>query len=187
MLERIDSRYLLILGFRAAKVNDPKASLAELRGSFPNAEVQLLRADRVAGSEHLAFAVRNALKAFSQKYKRSRTIAMEILLYASCQRQISKAIQTLGVTAQTGDIAMVAVSKSQGMLMELTGMADSILGGRVDSEVLEIESKTKLAELKRSFGIGERELEAARQPGETDNMVAKRLILERSALLALAG
>ena len=187
MLERIDSWCLLILGFAAAKVKDPKATLGQLRSSFPQVEVQLIRADRVAGREHLSFAVRNALKAFGKKYKRSRSIAMEVLLYTSCQRQISKAIQTMGVTAQTREIAMVAMSKSPGLLEELTEGAEKMIGGKLDSEVLEIQSRTKLAELKKFFGIGERELDAGRLPGETDGMALTRLIIERSALLALEG
>lgn len=185
MLERTDSSYVLILGFENSKVNDPAATLAKLRGFFPRTDIQLMRADRVAGTEHLSFAARRALRAFSQKHGRSHSVAMEILLYASCQRQISKAIQTLGVTPGTGQIAIVAVSKSLGGLDGLTEAATEMLGGKMSSEALEITSGSKLAELKSVFGIVDLELEVAMIPGERQEAAVTRLIIERSALLAL--
>ena len=186
-MERVDGRHLLILGFASAKVKDPRVALARLRDAFPNAEIQLMRADRIAGPEHLSFAAKNAVKAFSQKYRRSRSLAMEMLLYASCQRQISRAIEMLGVTPQTKEIAVTAMSKSLRVSGEFAEFAEKAVGGKLDPEVLEIGSKRKLLELKRAFKIGERELEASRLEGETDDVVVKRLVIERSALLALAG
>lgn len=186
-MERVDGRHLLILGFASAKVKDPRVALGRLRNAFPNAEPQLMRADRIAGPEHLWFAAKNAVKAFSQKYRRSRSLAMEMLLYASCQRQISKAIEMLGITPQTKEIAVTAISKSPRVFGEFTGSAEKAVGGRLDPEVLEIRSKRKLSELKRVFKIGDRELEASRVEGEADDVVVKRLVIERSALLALEG
>ena len=187
MIEKADGRHLLILGFASAKVKDPRVSLRRLRDAFPNAEIQLMRADRIAGPEHLWFAAKNAVKAFSQKYRRSRSLAMEMLLYASCQRQISKAIEMLGVTPQTKEISVTAMSKSSHVFGEFTGFAGKAVGGKLDPEVLEIRSKRKLSELKRAFKIGDRELKASRVEGEADDVVVKRLVIERSALLALEG
>jgi len=184
---KVDGQHLLILGFASAKVKDPRVELARLRDAFPSAEPQLMRADRIAGPEHLWFAAQNAVKAFSQKYKRSRSLAMEMLLYASCQRQISKAIEMLGVTPQTEEIAVTAMSKSPRVFGEFAGFAEKAVGGKLDPEVLEIRSKRKLSELKRVFKIGDRELEASRLEGERDDVVVKRLVIERSALLALEG
>ena len=40
-----------------------------------------------------------------------------------------------------------------------------------------------MAKLKRTYGIADTEMGAARVEGETDSSVLKRLIVERSALL----
>lgn len=147
----------------------------------------MMRADRIAGTEHLSFATRNAVKAFGRKYKRSRSLAMEILLYASCQRQISKAIVLLGVNPSTSQVAVAALSTRIGVLVDLQEVLQKMLGGKMDDGVLEIRTERKLSELKKVFGILDRELEASRLEGEEDAEVVKRLVVERSALLALEG
>ena len=187
MIEGVDRRHLLIAGFSSARIKDPKAVLGILRESFPRVEVQLMRADRIAGTEHLSFATLNAVRAFGRKYKRSRSLAMEILLYASCQRQISKAIELLGVTAATRQVGVAALSTRIAVLEDLQEALRKLLGGKVDDGVLEIRTNRKLSELRRVFGILDRELEASRQGGEGDAEVVKRLVIERSALLALEG
>ena len=147
----------------------------------------MMRADRIAGTEHLEFATWNAVKAFGRKYKRSRSLAMEILLYASCQRQISKAIEILGVTRATSQVGVAAISTRIAVLEDLQEALGKMLGGKVDDGVLEIRTKRKLSELRRVFGILDRELEASMVGGEGDAEVVKRLVIERSALLALEG
>lgn len=187
MMEGVDGLHLLILGFSSAKLMDPAAVLRKLRESFPEVDVQLLRADRIAGPEHLLFATRNAVKAFGQEYKRSRSLAMEVLLYVSCQRQISKAIDTLGVTPMTSQVAAAALFRKLGVVDDFQRSLTNMVRGKMDSGVLEIRTKKKLSELKRVFGIPDREMEASRLQGEDDAEVVKRLVLERSALLALEG
>ena len=92
MMDEIDHQYLLSLGFDNAKIVDPEKTLRQLRSASDKAQVQLLKATLVAGSEHLRFAARNALHSFRSKSPRSKSLAVEFLLYVSCQRQISKAI-----------------------------------------------------------------------------------------------
>lgn len=159
--------------------------MSRLRQSLPDVELQLMRADRVAEAEHLIFATRNALRAFSRKYQRSRTVAMEILLYVSCQRQISKAIELLGVTQSTSQVAIVALSRRTRTLASLPKTVEKILGGKLDDKVLEIRTKRKLLDLRKAYDISEKELGTVRVEGKEEAEVIKQLVLERSALLAL--
>jgi hypothetical protein len=53
--------------------------------------------------------------------------------------------------------------------------------------VIEIDSKSKVSELKKAYNIGTAEMEAARFPKEPEEEVLTRLIIERSALLTLGG
>src|SRR5436853_6224624 len=183
LIETIDHTYLLRLGVSNARISDSEQTLTQLRSINDQAEVQLVKADLIGGPEHLQFAARNALHAFKGKRRRSKSLAMELLLYISCQRQIAKAIRFLGVDSKDSRIAIVALSDSRAALEELAREAQSIVGGTPDDDLIEIQSEQRMAKLQRSYGITSRTMEAARFEGETDSSVLKRLIVERSALL----
>src|SRR6266702_6348508 len=183
LIEEIDNHYLLSLGFSNARISDPEQTLKQLRSINNQTEVQLVKADLIGGPEHLQFAARNALYSFKGKRRRSKSLAMELLLYISCQRQIAKAIKILGVDSADSRIALVALSDSKDAIRELDRQARSAVGGNENEDLFEIGSKQKMARLKRSYGVAGTEMEAARLEGETDSSVLKRLMVERSALL----
>jgi len=183
LIREIDNYYLLSLGFAKASIADPEHTLRQLRSINKQAEVQLVKADLIAGPEHLQFAARNAIYSFNGKRRRSKSLAMELLLYVSCQRQIAKAIRLLGVDSKDSRIALVALSDSKDATQELDRRARLIVDGEEDDNLIEIGSKQKMAQLQRSYGVTGREMEAARFEGETDPSILKRLIVERSALL----
>lgn len=187
MLEEIDGHYMLILGFDMAQVTDPTKMLERLRSSFPSLQIQFLKADLIAGLEHLLFAARNALQAFNSGRGRSKSLAVEFLLYASCQHQISRAIDMLGIVPDDRRISVVALSDSKNLLQESSRAIESEIGGDPDDSVIEIDTGRKAALLKRVYHIAPREVEAARFPGEKESDVLKRLVIERSALLALGS
>jgi hypothetical protein len=58
-----------------------------------------------------------------------------------------------------------------------------IVDGEEDDNLIEIGSKQKMAQLQRSYGVTDSQMEAAGSEGETDSSILKRLIVERSALL----
>lgn len=184
MISELDDQYILSMGFRNVRIKDPEKTLGKLRSVDDKAQLQLLKANLIAGPEHLRFAARNALHSFRGKSPRSKSLAVEYLLYLSCQRQISKAIKLLGVAPSDNDIVLAALSDSKAALEALEKASRSLLGEPED-ELIEIGSKRKLASIERSFGISKREIEAARFEGEADDNVVKRLVVERSALLDL--
>ena len=92
LIEEIDNYYLLSLAFSSARISDPEQTLKQLRSINNKAEVQLVKSDLIAGLEHLQFAARNALSSFKGPRRRSKSLAMELLLYISCQSQIEKGI-----------------------------------------------------------------------------------------------
>lgn len=183
LLEEIDHHYLLSLAFTKASITDPEQTLRQLRNISGESQVQLVKADLIGGPEHLQFAARNALHSFSGTRRRSKSLAVELLLYISCQRQIAKAIKLLGVDSRDSRIALVALSDSKDAIVELGRQANSVIGGERDESLIEIGSKRKLDLLQSSYGVTSREIEATRSAGEADSSVLKRLIIERSALL----
>ena len=185
LIDEIDGHYFLSVGFAKTNIRDPQHILEQLRSVDYRVVVQLVKADLIAGPEHLQFAARNALYSFKGKRRRSKSLAMELLLYLSCQRQIAKAIKFLGVGPNDSRIALVALSDSKDAIQRLASQAESMIRGEEDDTQIEIRSKQKMTKLRDSYGVTRKEMKAARLEGETDSSVLKRLIIERSALLDL--
>ena len=183
--EKIGSYSLFVQGFRDAKVTDSEKALRELRGSFQGIDLQLLRADRVAGKEQIIFAARNAIDSFQSKDQRAKHLSMEFLLFASGEHQIIEAIKLLGVTASSRELAFVGLSETSLDAGLLSNTAMEYVKGIPDDTVLQIKTQKKVEDLKRAYNIPDKELNASKMLTEENNSVLKRLIIERSALLAL--
>ena len=185
ILEKVEDRRVVLQGLSSCRTAQSAALLRELRLGFPGCEIQLFRADRVAGKEHLLFAAIEAIRAFRQHRERARTLAVELLLYVSCQRQISKAIQLLGVGPRTADVVFAAITNDETDPQALGRKAASAFSAQEDDRVVEIISRKKSRELMRAYKVSATEIEAAKQPDEDGTSVLKRLVIERSALLAV--
>ena len=76
-----------------ATVENTVAVLAEVNTitEKTGSTIVLFDAEKVAGEEHIRSAVRHACRSFASGKPVTRTLAMEILLYASGQRQCSLA------------------------------------------------------------------------------------------------
>ncbi len=68
---------------------------------------------------------------------------------------------------------------------DLVEKAERVLHAIPDDRVIEILSKKKLRELMKTYGVSRVEMEASKLPGEEETSVLKRLVIERSALLAV--
>ena len=75
-----------------------------------NSTVQLFRADRIFGKEHLQTAAELATRAWAES-PRTKTLGMEIMLYAAAERQISGAIDKLGVQDDTNETAIITIGQ----------------------------------------------------------------------------
>src|SRR2546427_11517258 len=102
--EKIGSYSLFVQGFRDANVTDSEKVLRDLRGSFPGVDLQLLRADRVAGREHNVFSARCAGASFQSKNRRGTHLSMERPLFPSGQQQILRALKLPGVTPPSREL-----------------------------------------------------------------------------------
>jgi len=177
------SKYLLITAIEHTKVRHVEGFLERLRRKSPAIEVQVLRPDRVAGAEHLFFATMNALNAFKQETNLSKGLPMEILLYASAQRQIKNAIEMLGLKENPGKLALVAVSNDRGKLENLLKVVLSLTKGVENEAALDKWSNMKIEELKKLYGISERELAATTSKKTSIEKALKNSIIERMAIL----
>jgi tRNA threonylcarbamoyladenosine modification (KEOPS) complex Cgi121 subunit len=183
MLKQITeyNKYIEITGFRNIKIENTPVFLSALHKLLPeDIEIQFFEADFVASWEHLYFAMVNALTVFKNKRNISKSLAMETVLYASAQRQIKKAIDTIGVKPTTRNVAMVIISENTNSIKAGLSAVVQHLGMQPDETILEL-SETKIQLLRHAFDISDTELETA--TGDSDAALVN-LVIERVALLS---
>ena len=112
--------------------------------------VQLFRADRIFGIEHLQTAAELATRAWAGS-PRTKTLGMEIMLYAAAERQISGAIDKLGIQDDTTEIAIITVGQIsfEEVLTALNLQSAEVLGAEgKDYSIFHItEEEIKLASI----------------------------------------
>lgn len=121
-----------VAGYRGT-IRDVPALLRRARG------MTLLRADRVYGADHLHHAAALAARAYAEGRARTADVATETMLYAAGERQIGKALERMGIHADTRTLALVtfdadadadALAHEQGWTRD-----DNVLEG--DTDVLD--------------------------------------------------
>jgi KEOPS complex subunit Cgi121 len=110
-------------------------------------EVLPMDADLVCGKTHLEAAVTHAMRAMEQGSNASATVSMETMLFASGERQISKAKEKMGVKDGMRHFALV--------LFDCDDPAGLLRGlNLIEDDRLLLPSKEKAI----AFGIDEEEL-----------------------------
>ncbi len=93
-------------------INDTEKFLQKLKKTSKekNTVIQALDADKLAGEEHIRFAVEKAMNSFEKGRNVSKDLAKEIMLYAAGTRQINRAMR-LGVHNGKNNIALVVIGE----------------------------------------------------------------------------
>jgi len=172
--------HVVFLGFKNVKIPDINGLLDRIRSEASNCQVQIFDAMMIAGLDHLYFSVLNALKAFDSGNKISSSPAMEILLYASGQNQISKAIEMLGVKPGSSQIIAVILSKSKRESFQAARKISQIIGGEQSDKVIDLTDE-KFKIIKSKFKVTDAELEATLRRSKKEALAS--ILIERSALL----
>lgn len=120
----------------------------------------------VCGKDHIVSAAKCAMNAFSSKRNACSTLAMETMLYASGERQISKAADKMGIKS-SGAVALVIFNKKTEEVL-------SILSLNQDDSILD-PSEEKMV----NFGISKSELNSVPESKKYD------LVLEHVAFASL--
>jgi len=176
------NKYVAIAGFRNVKIKDVNHFLERVRREV-EAHVQFFDAKLIASQHHLYFAALNALKAFEKKLNISNSPAIEVLLYASAQRQIRKAVDLLGIKPHSSQVAVLVIAETKrGADITLEAVSGLISGERDDS-VLELTDE-KFEGVKTLFGISDLEIEAKLRKEGLKREALVDLVIEHVALLA---
>lgn len=184
MLKYIEEagKYVVLTGFRNVDIKDAEEFVKAARGATPQkASVQFFNAELVATWQHLYFAVLNALLAFRSKCNISKSVAMEVMLYAAAQRQIRKAIQLIGVKRDSANVAVVVIGTNPDSVKSALSAVSKRVGVEPDETVLEL-AREKVRSIRKAFGIRAEELEAVDEKDAEQALV--NLVIERTALLS---
>ncbi|MBM4240256.1 MAG: hypothetical protein FJ150_01025 [Euryarchaeota archaeon] len=119
-----------ISGFRlfVGDLGNLMGQIKKISQSHPGCTIQLLNAEGVAGREHVLHAAIHALKAFERRKNIAKDLGIEICVRTSAQRQISKALDILGVREGKMNLCAVFVGCDDEILNKIS----SILGERDD-------------------------------------------------------
>lgn len=135
--------------------------------------IQVVNADFVYGKDHLFSAVEHTIRSFKNRMNSLNSLSLEMLLYASGERQIQKAIEKIGIKKRNQKIAFILIKENNRKISddEVEHVLSS-LNLKRDDKVLEGDVDT----LKR-FGITEDELSTIPESKYGD------LLLEKVALV----
>ena len=107
---------------------------------------------------------------------------METILYASAQRQISKALPFIGVKSGSKNVALVILGKNSDAVGAFLSMVSNRVGKAPDESVLDL-SGEKAASIRRAFGVTEKELETVNGKSDGEEALVN-LVIEKMALLS---
>jgi len=177
------NKYIVIAGFRSVKIRNVDKFFILVKEKTGNACVQLFDAKLVAGWQHLYFAALNAVNAFKNKLNISNNLGIEILLYASAQRQIKEAVKLIGIHPTYRKVAVVIVANTRSKASSLLSTISSLLTRSIrDDGLLEL-TDDKVDGVKRLFEISDNELEAKVEKEDGMKEALMDLVIEHVALL----
>jgi len=116
-------------------------SLLEKVNSFAQSHdvtVQAFDADVIYGKNHLISAVEHAIRAMERKTNTTNSIEMEMLLYASGERQLKLAIPKVGVKKGNANIAFVFDKKKGEMSYNSVNEMLKLLNLKKDDKVFRV-------------------------------------------------
>jgi tRNA threonylcarbamoyladenosine modification (KEOPS) complex Cgi121 subunit len=131
-------------------------------------EAQIIDAEMVFGNAHILSAYEHAERAFNEGRNSSNSLATEVLLYASGERQISAAIEKMGIKDITTRFCVLLLGDG-----EIDGLIE-YLDLKKDDSVLEGDAGNLEA-----FGISSEEMGTVQKDQMFD------LVLERVAIVDL--
>jgi tRNA threonylcarbamoyladenosine modification (KEOPS) complex Cgi121 subunit len=175
-------QFMEISGFRGVSFELAEKFLKKLRAeNSETVDIQFFNADLIATREHLHFAVLNALESFKSKTNKSKSPAMETMLYAATQNQIQRAIQKIGISKTSRNVAVAILGKERAQIELALMVASSFFGVKPDESVLEL-TEQKQAAIKQCYRITDTEIQTVTK-GNTQEAIVN-LIIEREALLS---
>jgi tRNA threonylcarbamoyladenosine modification (KEOPS) complex Cgi121 subunit len=176
-------KHVAIAGFRDVEIRDIEEFFRTVhREKLLSAHIQFFDAASIATWQHLYFAALNALTAFKNKKNISSSLAMETLLYASAQHQIKNALNMVGISPDSREIAVLIIGEDEESVNSALKTVSKVIAGENDDSVLNLtDNRAKI--IKEIFGITDTEIKTAAKRTGLEEEALVDLVIERVALL----
>jgi tRNA threonylcarbamoyladenosine modification (KEOPS) complex Cgi121 subunit len=93
--------------------------------------VQFFNSAMIVNEIHLLSAAQNAFNAWKGDYMRSRSLDVEMVVYASAQHQIGRALELMGVTDKTASVAIVVLGEDKQKIKDCMSDFERTLGNEI--------------------------------------------------------
>ncbi|MCS7132380.1 MAG: KEOPS complex subunit Cgi121 [Nitrososphaeria archaeon] len=163
-------------------LSDPIQAIESVKNLSRDAIAQLFDGRCVISVKQIHAAAVAAHLAFKAKSNISKKFDIEFLLRLAADTQISRALEKMGITAETREIGYCVISENKNRALKVSSDIVRLVGGEPMEEV-ELRKDERLFEAMRFYNITEMEIEAAQAPSKADAVLL--LILERIATLDL--
>jgi tRNA threonylcarbamoyladenosine modification (KEOPS) complex Cgi121 subunit len=146
--------------------------------------VQFLNALLIADEVHLLSAAQNAINAQHGDYMLSRSLDVEIIVFASTQRQIGRALDILGVYDGIDNVAVVVVGPDSTPVKNAVGKIIKQVGAEVVPPFKA--TRNRLDQIKHHYQITDKEIDAIEESEATESRMSAlaRCVASRVALVA---
>ena len=119
--------------------------------------VQFFDSALISNETHLLSAAQNAINAWRGDYMISRSLDVEIIVYASAQRQIHQALSMFGVRDGLDTVAVVIIDRNEKNVLDvLSTIIDALGQEQLPSFAPSLE---KIGTLMKTFDISENEMQ----------------------------
>lgn len=147
--------------------------------------VQLFNASKIVDVHHLLAASQNALNAWRGDYAKSRSLDVEIAVYASGQRQIGRALESIGVSNNLTDIGAVIIAEREENVLSCLEALVREIGAELEDPFPA--DRDRLEMIMKYFEIEPRELNSFVTSGDTRDLqnALSRCVASRVSMVAL--
>lgn len=147
--------------------------------------IQFLDSSLIVSIGHLLSAAQNAVNAWKGDYMLTRGLDAEILVYASAQRQISRAIENLGIRDGLQSIALVVVGSSKKDVRNVITKMITKVGEEVKTAF--VPDRERLERIMHHYGVNEKEVKALTDSDEIEIWAEalSRCVVSRVSIVAL--
>lgn len=147
--------------------------------------IQFLDSSLIVSVGHLLSAAQNAVNAWKGDYMLTRGLDAEVLVYASAQRQIGRAIENLGIHDGLQSIALTVVGGDKKAVRDvITKMVDKV-GEEVKPAF--VPDRERLERIMHHYSINEKEVKALTDSDEVEIWAEalSKCVVSRVSIVAL--
>jgi len=147
--------------------------------------IQFLDSSLIVSVGHLLSATQNAVNAWKGGYMLTRGLDAEVLVYASAQRQISRAIENLGVHDGLQSLALVVVGGDKKAVRDVITKVVNKVGEEIKTAF--VPDRERLERIMHHYGINEKEVKALADSDEIEIWAEalSKCVVSRVSIVAL--